>query len=451
MYALVTGVLIFTRIIPRKEDKANFNNKTYDTNDRVRIVDESNYSGRVRLNLINNSKEYINISYYTIINDESMNILFKSLMDAADRGVEVNILLDGIFNNLKYSYRNSIHMIKNHPNIHLKFYEPLNFAKPWTWNNRLHDKTIIVDDQFALIGGRNIGNKYFLEESEKLKLVRDRDVLIYNEKKDANSIITDMNKYYMHIWNHKYSKQPWVMSYKSKEKGIKYREKIDEQFNRLKTDYIQELVCDWNEETFPVKSIEFVHNPIQRLNKEPWALRRLLSLASDAEEEIIVQSPYIIPTKNMRKEIDKYDINFENIEILTNSYGTSPNFPAISGYYNYRKEIAKSVNKLYEYQGSDSIHGKTYIFDEKKSIVGSFNLDSRSSYLSTESYVIIEDEDFAKELKIVLDKYKNNSLQVDDKLDYIQENRVTERKPSKLKLLIIKILSKFFYLFDYML
>ncbi len=152
MYALVTGVLIFTRIIPRKEDKANFNNKTYDTNDRVRIVDESNYSGRVRLNLINNSKEYINISYYTIINDESMNILFKSLMDAADRGVEVNILLDGIFNNLKYSYRNSIHMIKNHPNIHLKFYEPLNFAKPWTWNNRLHDKTIIVDDQFALIG-----------------------------------------------------------------------------------------------------------------------------------------------------------------------------------------------------------------------------------------------------------------------------------------------------------
>ncbi len=290
-----------------------------------------------------------------------------------------------------------------------------------------------------------------MEESEKLKLVRDRDVLIYNEKKDANSIITDMNKYYMHIWNHKYSKQPWVMSYKSKEKGIKYREKIDEQFNRLKTDYIQELVCDWNEETFPVKSIEFVHNPIQRLNKEPWALRRLLSLASDAEEEIIVQSPYIIPTKNMRKEIDKYDINFENIEILTNSYGTSPNFPAISGYYNYRKEIAKSVNKLYEYQGSDSIHGKTYIFDEKKSIVGSFNLDSRSSYLSTESYVIIEDEDFAKELKIVLDKYKNNSLQVDDKLDYIQENRVTERKPSKLKLLIIKILSKFFYLFDYML
>lgn len=415
------------------------------------MVDGSSYSGKVRLDIIDRADKYIYVSYYTLINDESMEIMFKSLMDAADRGVEVNILLDGIFNSFKRDYRNCLYMFDNHPNVSFKYYEPLNLLKPWTWNNRLHDKMIIVDDKYALIGGRNIGNKYFLEESADIDLVRDRDVLIYNPTLSQESIISNMKGYYEYVWNHKYSKKPRLYSLNGRKKAEKYRTKIDDEYVMYNYKFRRDEFFDWDSITKTVKHIEFTHNPIQRLNKEPWGLKRILELTEESKESIFTQSPYIVPTRNMKKIAGDYNINYKIINILTNSFKSSPNFPAISGYYNIRKEIYSNVGNLYEYQGNDSIHGKTYIFDDKKSIIGSFNLDSRSSYLSTESYVIIEDENFASELKDVLDVYIDKSLKVSSTGEYIPNESIEMIMPSKIKMVIIKILSKVLYLFDYML
>ena len=58
---------------------------------------------------------------------------------------------------------------------------------------------------------------------------------------------------------------------------------------------------------------------------------------------------------------------------------------------------------IYEFQGPGSIHAKTSIYDERTSVNGTFNIDPRSSYISTESIVIIDSEEFAKTLKAELD------------------------------------------------
>ncbi len=57
----------------------------------------------------------------------STKIFLGSILEAADRGVEVRILLDGIFHNLKGELKDTIYAFSNHPNIQLKFYEPFNF------------------------------------------------------------------------------------------------------------------------------------------------------------------------------------------------------------------------------------------------------------------------------------------------------------------------------------
>lgn len=384
-------------------------------------------------------------------NDESMSLFYKSVLDAADRGVKVNILLDGIFNEFTIGSRQSLNTFEEHPNVSFKYYEPLNLIKPWTWNNRLHDKSIIVDDKYALIGGRNIGNKYFLERSTKLDLVRDRDVLIYSPNKDDESIIQNMKEYYEYVWNSKYSKKPYYSKKDSEEKIKEYREKINIDYEKYKDQYKEKEPYNWDEIAKTVEHIEFAHNPIERFNKQPWAFRKLLSLSSESYDNIEIQSPYIVFTKSMKREMDKYNIDYKNIDILTNSYKSSPNFPAISGYSNIRKKIVRNVRNVFEYQGDDSIHGKTYIFDSKKSVIGSFNLDSRSAYLSTESFVVIDNDNFADELQDKLDNYIVKSYKVEKDGTYLEEKTKEIVKPSKFKVIAIKVLSKVLYLFDYML
>src|SRR5699024_1037414 len=135
------------------------------------------------------------------------NLFFGALIDAADRGVEVNLLLDGLFHGLKGKFKPIIYAIKEHPNINLKFYEPFNPFKPWTLNNRMHDKYIIADNNISIIGGRNIGDKYFAPAWYKDKITNDRDIIIINSKpRDQASVIYQMSQYFKEIWNHKFSK-----------------------------------------------------------------------------------------------------------------------------------------------------------------------------------------------------------------------------------------------------
>lgn len=132
-----------------------------DNDDKVALVESGEEGILTRLNLIYNAKETIDISYYTLTGGDSVKLFLAGINDAADRGVKVRIVLDGIFHNLKSDLKPVIYAFEAHPNIELKFYEPFNLLTPRTWNNRLHDKMILVDQKLALIGGRNIGDKYF--------------------------------------------------------------------------------------------------------------------------------------------------------------------------------------------------------------------------------------------------------------------------------------------------
>ena len=86
-----------------------------------------------------------------------------------------------------------------------------------------------------------------------------------------------------------------------------------------------------------------------------------------------------------------------DIWYLTNSVYSSPNYFATAGHLKHRAHIAAGATLL-EYEGEGSIHAKTYVFEERLSMVGSYNLDARSSFLSTESMVVIDSVAVAESL-----------------------------------------------------
>ena len=455
IYAFLSAVLFFFIQSPKKQEKPGYieSEKVIENNDRVALIESGEDGINVRLNLIENAQSTIDISYYTLTEGVSVDLVFGSLIEAADRGVKVRVLLDGIFHNLSGELRNVKYALADHPNIEYKLYEPFQILKPRTWNNRLHDKLIIVDKKLALIGGRNIGDKYFDDKSEVFQHSKDRDILVYSPKYESASSVNKINNYFNEVFNHKYSKVAVSnVSKRQKAKGKVSSDKLKEAYKGYKDAYPDKRApIDWLDKTMSVDAVEFVYNPIGRGNQDPWVLRKLMSLASDAKESVLIQSPYVILSRKIERDFEDFDFDYSKTKILTNSMAASPNPIGYAGYKNSRKKLIESGLTIYEYQGPMSIHGKTYIYDNKISAIGTFNFDARSSYLNSEIMVIVHSEDFANHLKYKVDKDLDNSLELASDLTYKDNDLVEEGQVSIFKKILIAIVSKIVYFVDYLL
>ncbi|MDG5785989.1 phospholipase D family protein [Evansella sp. AB-P1] len=462
LYALIAGVFIFAfhdhenSSYMESLDPTRFYGEKI-SQDRVVLVEDRFESGIARINVIENAQESLDLSYHTVHAGTSSDILFASLVDAADRGVHVRILLDGLFHNLRGDLKDVMYSYSYHPNIELKFYEPLDVLRPWTWNNRLHDKMILVDNELAMIGGRNIADKYFGPDGYN-GASNDRDVLLINTDLGnfEDSAIYAMKNYFDDVWNHEFSYYAVSELTENQERRGRNRTEelrvLLESMHESHSDLFHQEI-NWLEKSVPTNNVTFIHNPIERLNKEPWVWYEITSLMGIAEQSIFIQSPYIIPTDKMLQHVNQDEISVKEVSFLTNSLAATPNVLAYSGYRMHRETIASSEANVYEFQGpTESLHGKTFIFDNRISVVGSFNVDARSAYLSTEVMVVIDSEEFADQLNREIDHYiHEGSLQVSPDGSYHPHPSVAEEEASVVKRSVTVMLSWITRFLDYML
>jgi putative cardiolipin synthase len=451
VYYLMSGVFIFFVHQPNElNSPAPDPQRFYGDDvgpDKAVIIEDRALSAVTRINLIENAHSSLKIAYYAVHDGLAADIFYASILEAADRGVEVELLFDGIFHNLKGRQHATYWALTAHPNISVRFYEPLNLFKPWTINNRLHDKLIIVDGTYTLLGGRNIGDKYYLENYHR-EVVEDRDVLVVKDQTMPTqaSVSDDFNAYFSSLWNHQYTKERGssVSRHRLKraaeatqallETLTQIRIKSPERFNQK---------IDWQAVAQPTRKITLITNPIERLNKNPMILKELIAIANQTEGSIILQSPYVIPTWQMNR-YRTFEPLQATVEILTNSPAASPNYFAVAGYLNNRKTLVDESTTLFEYHSPGSIHAKSYLFDDRLSVIGSFNLDGRSSFLSTESMVVIDSIEVAASLKKSIESLQNQSIPYQN----TGENKVAQREISWTKKVIIKLNRIILYPFD---
>lgn len=459
VYLLLTGVLIFLYFENDpllQADNPGIESYWSETTgpDQVVLIDDRSDAWLSRMYLIENAEETLDIAYYTIYKGTSGELFYASLLEAADRGVQVRILLDGLFHNLNGPYSGIKYALINHPNIELKFYEPLNLFKPWTLQNRLHDKYIIMDKELVLMGGRNIGDGYYIDDYDGAR-VYDRDIIIINGDKDNfnNSVVKDIVAYYDLLWEYEFSSYP-VKKLNSLQKklGSKKEAYLRGQLAefRDKNPAMFTQTIDWRSRAVSTNKITLISNSISRLNKDPRILREAGRIIGDAES-VFILSPYIIPTKQMLKYIDFEELRDTEISILTNSLASSPNYPGIAGQINKRKQAVDFATYFYEYQGDGSIHAKLMIIDDRSSLIGSFNIDARSCFLSTESMVFIDSKDFNQLLKNSIEDLKKEALLVGEDYSYVKNPLVEEREVPIFKGIIVGFLRVFAYFIDFLL
>ncbi|MDD1828079.1 phospholipase D-like domain-containing protein, partial [Photobacterium sp. ZSDE20] len=173
-------------------------------------------------------------------------------------------------------------------------------------------------------------------------------------------------------------------------------------------------------------------------------LHQLSAVINQADDELLLISPYFVPTEQGADALTQAVEEGIDITIITNTLASNDVFAVHGWYAKYRKPLLAGGVKIYEVKvdpslkkkrswlGSSrtSLHAKTFIIDRKNLFVGSFNFDPRSAYLNTEMGVLIESEEFGKIVYQEIDRNlrKNTyrlALNEDGKIEWHNDLRGT--------------------------
>lgn len=383
--------------------------------ERIRSIDTNREALLWRLRLINEAKEHIVLTTFDFRDDHSGKDIMSALLEAADRDVKVQLFIDGINGQLNLGKSESFHALINHPNIEAKFYNPINLIAPWVNNYRMHDKYLIVDDFAYILGGRNTNN-LFLGEYSKYRN-EDRDILVYETKKtDTNerTSLSQLKEYFHDIWNLSCSK-PFISKWDKSQKDTTSLNgnltSLRKHYDDLKTKYPEAFAhANWMDETMEVDSITLHTNPIEAKNKTPLLWNTICS-AMEQGNNILIQTPYIICSGDMYKDIEKLCNDGKQMELLINSVEIGSNPFGCTDYLNQKKKLHDMGLHINEYLGAHALHTKTVLVDDNISIVGSCNIDMRSIYLDTEMMLLIDSKELNEQLRAQIDELKDASRQ----------------------------------------
>ena len=417
------------------------------TKERAGIVETNKGALDTRLAMFKEAKKSIVISTFDIREGKSTDDTFAALLNAADRGVKVQVLVDGLYGMLHMNGKTVFQAAGSHKNLEIKFYNEPNFIKPWTINGRLHDKYVVVDGSLLLMGGRNMFD-YFIGDDSRGSIGYDREVLLYspNEGFEGNAI-PQVLSYFHKLWDSSDCKTVFSGS-SSREKTkteIKY---LSSRYEKIKRRIPERT--DWTRKTVPVKRASFVTNPTHIGNKEPYVWYTMQQLMLTAKKDVTIQTPYAVFSRDMYQGMEDLTSKVPNVEMLVNSTAAGDNFIASSDYTMNRPKVLKTGAKVYEFFGDHSCHGKSIAIDNDLSVIGSYNFDMRSTYLDTETMLVLEGEEFNRELRGHMDHLKSQSLKVNSDGTYVPKQGVEKKELSSSKKLIFKVSSVFIQLFRYL-
>ena len=344
-------------------------NECSENPERAVIIEKNSEALLQRVRLIKNAKEEIILSTFAFKSDESGKLILGALRDAADRGVHVRLLVDGMESWINMEGNPYFYGLSSHENVEIKLYNKANPLKPWKMMGRMHDKYLIADGKNYILGGRNTYN-YFLGD-------------FHNDKKLANR--------------------------KSVKKAVlELQEGYQQYFNENKGMIFD---TDYTDETFETEKIALVSNPIHTASKEPVVWYQLGELMKSAKNRVKIHTPYIICNDMMYNTWEEIAENVPNFSIMTNSVANNGNPFGSADYAKNRNKILNTGIDIWEYEGGYSYHGKSILIDDDLSVIGSFNMDMRSTYLDTELMLVIRSKEINKQLEEGMMEYEKVSRQ----------------------------------------
>ncbi|HEX7012394.1 MAG TPA: phospholipase D family protein [Steroidobacteraceae bacterium] len=398
----------------------------------VRLVQDGLDAFALRTASARSAERTLDIQCYIWRSDATGGLLAHDLLEAADRGVHVRVLLD----DMDARSRDSLLLTANrHPRLEIRLFNPFAtrsgvwrtilevFARGSRLNRRMHNKAWIVDGQLAIVGGRNVGDEYFAASAE-MNFV-DLDILL------IGPVVEEAVRNFEQYWN----SEAAVPIGRLRRKGPRrytmrnLRRRLKEailplRMRREYASHVHEIPplgkligdgssFDWSDDVRIVAD-----DPRKASGEEvqlpPGVDDSMLDAFSSARRELLLISPYFVPGAGGTAILRALVRRGVAVSVLTNSLAATDVAAVHSGYVRYREKLLAGGVRLYELKPSikpfghlrrlhvgssrASLHTKAALVDRERVFVGSFNLDPRSAALNCEMGVWVRSSRLAEQM-----------------------------------------------------
>ncbi len=329
----------------------------------VTLLNDSEPALAARINLIRAARHSIDVQTYIWDQDDVGKLMLNELIQAARRGVRVRILADQLFSFQEPGLLDQLSRVSSHlqvrlynPTLHKARTPPLDFAAGilccfLQFNQRMHNKLLLVDDSIGITGGRNYQDRYF-NWDDNFDYV-DRDVMV------GGPAAREMAASFELFWRHKRAvplthlrdvnrrilhdppPPPWKSPRYQRPARVRQVQQAAEDPQWLqawlvgptlrtgKVDYFSDLPAKTDD---PDKkhALEFTH--------------RIMRMISGARHEVLLQTPYLVMSRSAQRLFKRLHRRKDPPQIIvsTNSLASTDAFAVYAMSYKHRKRYLKT-------------------------------------------------------------------------------------------------------------
>jgi phosphatidylserine/phosphatidylglycerophosphate/cardiolipin synthase-like enzyme len=336
----------------------------------VALLDASEPALVARIDLIRAARRTIDVQTYIWDQDDVGQLVLDELVQAARRGVQVRILADQLssFGDLALLDR----LARVSPNLQVRLYNPTfqeALTSPAEWaagiaccffkfNQRMHNKVLVVDDTVGITGGRNYQDRYF-DWDDDFDYV-DRDVLVGGPaaRAMADSFalfwrhkravpLTHLRDVNRHILAHPQAPGWPAPRYEHPQRVYRVQQEADDPA-WLRMHVLADSVRADQVEFFsdlPSKT----EQPLKRQARQFTA--HVMQMVGDARHEVVLQTPYLVMSRRARRIFERLHREQPppRIVVSTNSLASTDAFAVYALSYKHRKRYLKDYGfEIYE-------------------------------------------------------------------------------------------------------
>ncbi len=372
-----------------------------------------------RLALIDAAESTLDLQYYLWDSDASGYLMLSRILEAADRGVRVRLLVD----DLKLRRRTRrIASLCLHPNLEIRVFNPwsrrssavsqgLEFVRRFaSLDRRMHNKLLVADGKRVVFGGRNVADEHY-GLGTRFNLV-DYDLLL--DGAEASELSDVFNTY----WASPFAVAGATLGESVSEADLEAVQVfVDEQLAERTPTLPMVLAQEdgWDELT-KARTVNLASGSVTIAFDAPGeapiqVIEALRAAVTSTHRDLVVATPFFVPSDADVRWYGQLVEGGVRIRILTNSLASNEGTISNSGLNRQRLALLEAGIELYELRTDASakpdwetpprvarylgLHAKLYVMDRASVFLGSVNLDPRSKFINTEMGVHVRNAELA--------------------------------------------------------
>ncbi|MHA6325861.1 cardiolipin synthase [Roseivivax sp. CAU 1753] len=320
---------------------------------------------------IDAAEKYVCVQFYTIVDDELGSALADRLIDAANRGVAVRVIYDGVGSyGLASDYRARLR------DGGVTILDPMDAPGPnkrFKLNFRNHRKTVIVDGIVGFTGGHNVSDTYVGKDAPGGDW-RDTHVAL------RGPVVAQLQLAFYEDWH-------WAT-----------QERLD-------------VALDWQPEACPEDLSALIVSAGPNDEMDTAALL-FFSAISRARRRVWIATPYFIPDDALLTALKAAALRGCEVRLIVPAM--AENMLTWLAAFAYFDEIRAVGVEVYCYTEGFT-HQKVVVMDDDLAAIGTANFDNRSFRLNFETMALIFDTGFAGQVAAMLeaDIARSDGLETD--------------------------------------